>query len=84
MLRAGAGGDASKASAVIGGGDVLSPDAAAERILGELAQDKFLILTHPEMQEFIDGKAADRDRWIRGMTRLWARAQALLAGDQAG
>jgi NAD(P)-dependent dehydrogenase (short-subunit alcohol dehydrogenase family) len=84
MLRAGADGDASKASAVIGGGDVLSPDAAAERILAALAEDKFLILTHPEMQEFIDGKAADRDRWIRGMTRLWARAQALLAGGQAG
>lgn len=78
MLRGGAGGDAAKASAVIGGGDVLAPGAAAERILSELADGHFLILTHPEMREFVVGKAQDPDRWIRGMTRLWTRAQALL------
>jgi NAD(P)-dependent dehydrogenase (short-subunit alcohol dehydrogenase family) len=83
MLRAGGDGDAAKASAVIGGGDVLSPEDAAERILAALAEDKFLVLTHPEMQEYITGKAEDRDRWLRGMTRLWARAQALLAGGQS-
>jgi NAD(P)-dependent dehydrogenase (short-subunit alcohol dehydrogenase family) len=84
MLRAGAGGDAGKASAVIGGGDVMAPAEAAERILSELAEDHFLILTHPEMQPFIENKAHDRDRWIRGMTRLWARALKLLGEDQPG
>jgi NAD(P)-dependent dehydrogenase (short-subunit alcohol dehydrogenase family) len=78
MLRAGAGGDAAKASAVIGGGEVLAPEQAATRILDAVAQDKFLILTHPEMQQFAIGKAQEPDRWIRGMTRLWSRAQALL------
>jgi NAD(P)-dependent dehydrogenase (short-subunit alcohol dehydrogenase family) len=78
MLRAGAGGDAAKASAVIGGGDVLAPDQAVERIMAALGQDLFLILTHPEMHEFVVGKAEDPQRWIRGMTRLWSRAQALL------
>jgi NAD(P)-dependent dehydrogenase (short-subunit alcohol dehydrogenase family) len=81
MLRAGADGDAAKASAVIGGGDVISADQAAERILGELTEDKFLILTHPEMKDFIVGKAENPERWIRGMTRLWARALALLGGS---
>jgi NAD(P)-dependent dehydrogenase (short-subunit alcohol dehydrogenase family) len=79
MLRAGAGGDAAKASAVIGGGEVLAPSEAAGRILDGVERDRFLILTHPEMQEFVVGKAQDPDRWIRGMTKLWARAQALLA-----
>jgi NAD(P)-dependent dehydrogenase (short-subunit alcohol dehydrogenase family) len=78
MLRAGAGGDAAKASAAIGGGDVLPPERAAERVLDGLAEDRFLILTHPEMHEFVVGKAQDPERWIRGMTRLWSRAQALL------
>jgi NAD(P)-dependent dehydrogenase (short-subunit alcohol dehydrogenase family) len=78
MLRAGAGGDAAKASAVIGGGDVLSVEQAAERILAALAEDRFLILTHPEMKQFITGKAEDPERWIRGMTRHWSRAQSLL------
>ena len=79
MLRAGAGGDAAKASAVIGGGDVLAPEAAAARILEGLEEDRFLILTHPEMHEFVVGKAQSPDRWIRGMAKLWARAQTLLA-----
>jgi NAD(P)-dependent dehydrogenase (short-subunit alcohol dehydrogenase family) len=78
MLRAGAGGDAAKASAVIGGGDVLAPEPAAERILEGVREDRFLILTHPEMQEFVVRKAQDPDRWIRGMAKLWSRAQTLL------
>ena len=79
MLRAGAAGDAARASAVIGGGDVLTPAAAAQRILDAVAEDRFLILTHPEMQDFMVGKAQDPERWIRGMTKLWSRAQALLS-----
>jgi NAD(P)-dependent dehydrogenase (short-subunit alcohol dehydrogenase family) len=82
MLRAGAGGDAAKASAVIGGGDVLAPEQAAERILEGLKQDSFLILTHPEMHEFVVGKAQDPQRWIRGMTKLWSRAQSLLGSPE--
>jgi NAD(P)-dependent dehydrogenase (short-subunit alcohol dehydrogenase family) len=80
MLRAGAEGDAARASAVIGGGDVLAPEQAAERILEGLHEDLFLILTHPEMHEFVVGKAQDPQRWIRGMTKLWSRAQSLLGG----
>jgi len=79
MLRGGAAGDADKANAVIGGGGVLDPEQAAERILEGLAQERFLILTHPEMREFMVVKAQDTERWIRGMTKLWARVQSLLA-----
>jgi NAD(P)-dependent dehydrogenase (short-subunit alcohol dehydrogenase family) len=79
MLRAGAGGDAAKASAIIGGGEVIAPDVAAERILDGVAHDQFLILTHPAMQEFAVVKAQDPERWIRGMTRLYSAAQALLS-----
>jgi len=80
MLRAGAGGDAAKASASIGGGEVISPEQAAVRILDGMAEDRFLILTHPDMHDFVVGKAQDPERWVRGMSKLWTRAQALLAG----
>ena len=80
MLRGGAGGDAAKATAVIGGGEVLSPDEAAARVVAAVREDRFLILTHPEMHGYMTGKAEDPDRWIRGMTRLWGRAQELLGG----
>lgn len=78
MLRAGGAGDVEKASAIIGGGNVLAPEQAAERVLEALREDTFLILTHPEMHDFVVGKAEDPQRWIRGMTKLWSRAQALL------
>ncbi|MEO5723777.1 MAG: SDR family oxidoreductase [Ilumatobacteraceae bacterium] len=78
MLRGGAGGDADKANAIIGGGGVLAPDEAAARIVSAVTEGRFLIYTHPEMQEFVIGKAQNPERWIRGMTKLWARAQELL------
>jgi NAD(P)-dependent dehydrogenase (short-subunit alcohol dehydrogenase family) len=79
MLRAGAGGDAAKASAVIGGGEVMAPAEAARRILEAVAQDQFLILTHPEMKDFVVVKAQEPERWIGGMARLWSHAQTLLS-----
>lgn len=76
MLR-GAVGDADAAAAFIGGGGVLSADEAAARVLDGVREDRFLILTHPEMHEYMSRKAGDPDRWIRGMSRLWARATAM-------
>jgi NAD(P)-dependent dehydrogenase (short-subunit alcohol dehydrogenase family) len=78
MLKGGADGDASRAAAVIGGGEVIAPEQAAERILEGLDQDLFLILTHPEMHEFVVGKAENPERWIRGMAKHWTRALELL------
>jgi NAD(P)-dependent dehydrogenase (short-subunit alcohol dehydrogenase family) len=79
MLRSGAGGDAAKASAIIGGGEVIPAAEAAARILDGVERDQFLILTHPEMKDFVVAKAQDPERWIRGMTRLWSHAQELLS-----
>jgi NAD(P)-dependent dehydrogenase (short-subunit alcohol dehydrogenase family) len=79
MLRGSASGDAGKAAAGIGGGEVLPPDQAASRILAAVAEDRFLILTHSDMHQLVVHKADQPDRWIRGMQRLWARTQALLS-----
>src|SRR5262249_15509993 len=76
MLR-GTLGDPDKADAMIGGGGAISADAAAARILEDVIADRFLILTHPDMHEYMTRKAGDTDRWIRGMSRLWARNRDL-------
>jgi len=60
---------------VIGGGGVLAPDDAAARVVDAVRADAFLILTHPEMHEYMERKASDTDRWIRGMSRQWERAK---------
>jgi NAD(P)-dependent dehydrogenase (short-subunit alcohol dehydrogenase family) len=50
----------------------LDPEQVAECVVAGLAEEKFLILPHPEVGEYFRRKAADYDRWIRGMRRLQA------------
>ena len=81
LLRAGeqAGGDAAAATrAVVGAGAILQPEQVADAVIEGLRDERFLILPHPEVLEFVRRKASDRDRWLAGMRRL----QAAVAGRQ--
>jgi NAD(P)-dependent dehydrogenase (short-subunit alcohol dehydrogenase family) len=51
---------------------VLQPDSVAKAVLTGMAERRFLILPHPEAAEHFRRRAADMDRWIRGMQRLRA------------
>lgn len=57
------------ASAVTGAGAVLSPEEVATAVLEAMAEEKFLILPHPEVLDFYRNKGSDYDRWISGMRR---------------
>ncbi len=64
-------------NAEFGGGAFLletaiAPEAVAEAAVAGLAEEKFLILPHPEVAEYFRRKASDYDRWLRGMRRLRA------------
>lgn len=64
-------------NAEFGGGAFLretaiAPETVAEAVVAGLAEEKFLILPHPEVAEYFRRKAADYDRWLRGMRRLRA------------
>lgn len=48
----------------------LEPEAVAEAVVQGLADERFLILPHPEVAEYFKRKANDYDRWLRGMRRL--------------
>jgi NAD(P)-dependent dehydrogenase (short-subunit alcohol dehydrogenase family) len=50
----------------------LEPEQVADHVVKGLAEEKFLILPHPEVSEYFQRKAADYDRWLRGMRRLQA------------
>jgi short-subunit dehydrogenase len=56
----------------------LSPEQVADEVIHGLAEERFLILPHPEVAEYFRRKAADYDRWIRGMQRLQANVQAMI------
>jgi short-subunit dehydrogenase len=51
----------------------LEPDRVAEIVLEGIRAERFLILPHPEVGDYFQRKAADYDRWLRGMHRLRER-----------
>lgn len=53
----------------------LEPEQVAEAVVAGLAEERFLILPHPEVGEYFRRKAADYDRWLRGMRRLQEKLQ---------
>jgi NAD(P)-dependent dehydrogenase (short-subunit alcohol dehydrogenase family) len=61
----------SVSSAAVDG--VLSPEQVADVVLAGVADERFLILPHPEVATYEQRRAADRERWLSGMRRLQAR-----------
>ncbi len=51
----------------------LPAEEVAEAALAGVGAERFLILPHPEVQEYFRRRAGDYDRWLRGMRRLHAR-----------
>ena len=49
---------------------IMRPEAVADIIVDEALAGRFLILTHPEVTTYVQRKASDHDRWIRGMQRF--------------
>src|SRR5207248_7420344 len=50
----------------------IEPTRVAGEVINGLADERFLILPHPEVAEYVRRKANDYDRWLRGMRKLRA------------
>jgi NAD(P)-dependent dehydrogenase (short-subunit alcohol dehydrogenase family) len=58
-----------------GGTDgIVEPEYVAEVITEAIRDGRFLILPHPEVQTYVERKAADPERWLAGMRRLRRRS----------
>jgi NAD(P)-dependent dehydrogenase (short-subunit alcohol dehydrogenase family) len=57
-------------SGVAGQDGVLTAAQVAQSVVEGLADERFLILPHPEVATYMQRKAGDHARWIRGMQRL--------------
>ena len=66
-----AGEDASLFSAAAVDG-IMEPDDVARITLEGIADERFMILPHPEVATYFRRKAGDYDRWISGMQRFQA------------
>ncbi len=54
-------------------GVVLEPEQVADVVAEAIADERFLILPHPEVHEYMRRKADDPERWLAGMRKLQAR-----------
>ena len=55
----------------------LTPEQVADAVVEGLAEERFLILPHPEVATYFQHKANDNERWLRAMRRLWDKCQPL-------
>ena len=76
MLLGGAIDDAVGVAVVTAAGPVIEPDDVADAVVAGLRDERFLILTHPEVADYEVRRATERDRWLGGMRKLLARLQS--------
>ena len=71
MLLDGAGTGDEAAGMLLAG--AVEPEHVAEVVVAGLRDERFLILPHPEVADYLLRKAGDHDRWLAGMRRLQRR-----------
>ena len=72
MLRDGLAAGHAGARVTAASGGVLTPDEVADAVVDGLAEERFLILPHPEVAGYVQTLATDPERWLAGMRRLIA------------
>jgi len=45
-------------------------DVVAAAVIEGIREEQFLILPHPKVVDYARSKAADHERWLRGMRKL--------------
>ncbi len=51
-------------------GPIAEPEEVAQQVIDAFAETRFLILTNPIAQKWMDFKNNDAEKWLRGMRRL--------------
>ena len=59
-------------------GPIKEPEEVAQMVVDAIAEERFLILTDPIAQSWMDRKNSDLERWLGGMRRLQGKI------DEAG
>ena len=63
---------------------VLEPDDVAELAAEAIAEERFLVLPHPEVHDYALRKATDIERWLAGMRRLQPTVRRVRPSSPAG
>lgn len=60
----------SSGASVLASGEILEPEDVAEAAVDGIRDERFLILPHPEVADYMALKATQPERWLKGMRRL--------------
>jgi NAD(P)-dependent dehydrogenase (short-subunit alcohol dehydrogenase family) len=66
-----------QAGQLLMGDSAIEPEQVADALWDGMAAGRFLILPHPEVQDFYTLRASETDRWLRGMSRLQQRIEEI-------
>ncbi|MGK5629729.1 SDR family oxidoreductase [Streptomyces sp. URMC 123] len=61
----------------------IEPEQVADAVAEGIAQERFLILPHPEVGAYYAQRAADPERWLQGMNRVQRTLDGVRAGEGA-
>lgn len=53
---------------------IIEPEQLARTVVESLREERFYVLPHPEVEEYVRRKGDDVDRWLLGMRRLRRRS----------
>ncbi|GLY22827.1 SDR family oxidoreductase [Micromonospora sp. NBRC 101691] len=67
--------DADRLSAALLDDTAVTPEQVADCVVEALADDRFLVLPHPQVAGWYARRAADPDRWLRAMNRTQRDAE---------
>ena len=68
-------GDPNTPFARLAAGPIREPDEVARMVVEAVGEERFLILTDPIAQKWIEQKTLDLDRWLKGMRRLHSKIE---------
>lgn len=56
-----------------GGDGVLSPEAVADAVLQAMADERFFVFPHPQVEQYMAVKGSNHPHWLAGMRKAYAR-----------
>ena len=62
--------DDSTGASVLASGAMIEPEDVAEAVVEGIRDERFLILPHPEVADYMAVKATRPERWLAGMRKL--------------
>lgn len=58
-------------------GAILEPDDVADTVHDAIVEERFFVLPHPEVADYMELKATDHARWLAGMRKLQRRVMGV-------